>query len=312
MISAAAMLLRAEAQTVLSGDHVVEGNLEVGTTGQKGGLTITGETGSTASPGMKVTGDGGVLFEGTLGQGVMPQAAPGKDVMMWYPGKAAFRIGNTSDWMWNDSDIGKRSVAFWSSLAGGEFSTAISGGGAYNTFSTAMSLGTAEGAYSTAMSGGVAFGASSTAMGGGWAYGDSSTAMGGGYTFGNYSIAISGGEASSNYSTAMGGGYAEGAYSTAMSFGTAIGKESVAVGNVTATAFRNVVVGSFNSFTENESSSIWVDIDPIFVVGNGTGELSDPPSKRNRNALVILKNGDIQIPKRQGDILMGEFGDPEP
>ncbi len=41
---------------------------------------------------------------------------------------------------------------------------------------------------------------------------------------------------------------------------------------------------------------------PIFVLGNGTAQ-------NRSNALAVFDNGDVIIPKRQGDILMGEFGD---
>lgn len=42
--------------------------------------------------------------------------------------------------------------------------------------------------------------------------------------------------------------------------------------------------------------------DEAFVVGNGTG------SGDKRNALEVYKNGDVIVPKAQGDIDMGIFG----
>ena len=41
--------------------------------------------------------------------------------------------------------------------------------------------------------------------------------------------------------------------------------------------------------------------DPVFIVGNGTDDTN------RSNALVILKSGDVIIPKAQGDISMGIF-----
>ncbi len=285
-IGAATILPHAGAQTVLSGDHVIEGDLEVGTTGQQGGLTIKGQTGGNANPGIRVTGDGGVVFEGTLGQGTIPMEGAGAR-LMWYPGKAAFRVGSMSSTSWNDQSIGQNSTAFGGSMAYGNSSTAMSGGRALSDYSTAMSGGSAWGDYSTVMSGAEADGIYNTAMSRGMALGE--------------------------YSTAMSGGEAWGYFSTAMSGGVVYGASSVAAGEgIWSSSFRSVVLGSFNHEVGSYSQDVWVPTEPIFVVGNGTGKPSDPPAKRNSNALVILKNGDIQIPKRQGDILMGEFGNPEP
>lgn len=278
------MISSLEAQTVLSGDHVVEGDLEIGTDTQKGGLTIKGETGNTANLGIRVTGDGGVVFEGSIGQGPMPQIAMGKPTMMWYAGKRAFWLGVPSSSMWDEEFIGEGSVNFGYGLA-------------YGTSSVAMGYADATGPYGVG--------------------------MGSGDAGGDFSVAMSGGVANGSYSTAMSGGATSGRDSTAMSGGYAMGKESVAIGPVMAFGFRSVVVGSFNRITEYPSEVSWIETDPIFVVGNGTGELTDPPELRDRDAFIIRKNGNVEMNgdvemmakvkmPRQGDILMGEFGNLEP
>ena len=322
-----AMLTGAKAQTVLSGDHVVEGDLEVGTALQRGGVTITGGTGDAASPGLHVKGDGGVLFVGTSGTGAIPVEGAGTR-MMWYPGKAAFRVGNLSEsnsTRWRDVEIGFSSVAFGESEAYGAYATAMGEGDAFGDHSTAMSRGAASAKYSTAMSGGGTDGIYSTAMSKGFAFVESSTAMSHGLTEGFSSTAVSSGwtREGSDYSTAMSGGVTYGVYSTGMSLGWAhnygatamsggstFGVLSIAGGPVTSVAFRCAVFGSYN-FASSETPDEWVETDPIFVVGNGEDEYS--PS----NALVILKNGNVEMMAkvkmpRQGDILMGEFGNAEP
>ena len=110
-------------------------------------------------------------------------------------------------------------------------------------------------------------------------------------------------------------GTAVGDQSTAMSGGFANGNYSVAMGaSSTAAAYQSVVLGRNNAITGTENATAWVDTDPLFVIGNGTGNSNDAPEVQNRNALTVYKNGDMQITgkvnivKRQGDILMGEFG----
>lgn len=297
---AVTLLPSAEAQTVLSGDHVVEGDLEVGSAIQKGGVVIKGETGNTANQGIRLTGDGGVIFEGASGVGSMPQVTVGKPTLMWYPKKAALRVGLDSIGWWDDQYIGFNSVAFGTAIASGENSAAMSSGGALGDDSTAFSYGEAYGAYSTAMSTGIALGRGSTAMSGG-------------YTDGIMSTVLAGGDAGGIGAVAMSGGMAYAYLTTAISLGRAIGDYSIAGGvEAEAIAYRSVAFGSHTNIDWNESPDKWVETDSIFVIGNGTGVASDPPERMRSNALVVLKNGNVLIPKRQGDILMGEFGNPEP
>ncbi|MGH8046101.1 MAG: hypothetical protein ACREKL_02545, partial [Chthoniobacterales bacterium] len=50
--------------TTLDGDHVITGNLDVGTSTAKGNLKVTAPTGTTVAPSLSLTGDGGVIFAG--------------------------------------------------------------------------------------------------------------------------------------------------------------------------------------------------------------------------------------------------------
>lgn len=58
------------------------------------------------------------------------------------------------------------------------------------------------------------------------------------------------------------------------------------------------VVGQYNDSSMNGDSGL------LFAIGNGSG------ASDRSNALEVYSNGRINIP-RQGDILMGEFGNPE-
>lgn len=224
-----------QAQTVLTGDHLIEGRLQLGTALTPGGLKIIGEEGAFAVPVFVSSGDGGVVFQGTEGVGAIPIEGDGTR-FMWYSGKGALRAGSTDSGWWNDTEIGLNSVAFSYSKAAGSLSFAVTGG-------------EAEGA--------------------------GSVAMNEGYTTGSYTVAIGEG--------------------------------------VEARSFKSVVVGSFNAPDSEESLDAWVATDPLFVVGNGSGNPSDPVPVQYRNAFVIKKNGDVTLTGKvempiQGDILMGEFG----
>lgn len=93
-----------------------------------------------------------------------------------------------------------------------------------------------------------------------------------------------------------------------LSFGnnvSANGNSSIGIGNgIQSVSFQEVVVGAFNDYSafSTPNSASWTATDPIFVIGNGSS------SSSRSNALFILKNGDIFIPKPQGDIPMGEYG----
>lgn len=138
------------AQTTLSGDHTITGDLHLGTSGTPGNLTVNGETGSGSGPGLKVTGDGGVLFTGTFGVGQIPIVGEGTR-FMWYPKKAALRAGRTLGTEWNDSSVGNHSVAMgFMTTAEGENSTALGvGSWAAGEGSTALGQHTYAGSYAS-------------------------------------------------------------------------------------------------------------------------------------------------------------------
>jgi Head domain of trimeric autotransporter adhesin len=274
-----------QAQTTLSGDHIVTGNLNVGTSSAKGDLTVTGQTGSSALPGIKVTGDGGVLFLGTFGTGLIPATGAGTR-FMWYPKKAALRAGYTDgNGGWDDANIGNYSVAFSNSAAVGASSAAFSYGNAFGNNSSAMSGGTSWGFLSTALNGATSGGDYSTAMSGGVSVGFASVAAGLAVAQGDYSVSVGG--------DANGSAAAQGTSSTAVGPGA------------TAQAYHSIVIGSG---TAPGNATTWVDTDPMLVVGYGTGKATDSASVYQRNAWTVYKNGKIAIGKRQGDIVMGEFG----
>ncbi len=99
------------------GTQLYWNGFELGTTESAGGWTDDGtfiynsslgdKVGigiATPSAGLHVQNNDGVLFEGTFGFGTIPKEGEGTR-MMWYPKKAAFRVGNT-DSLWNDEFIG--------------------------------------------------------------------------------------------------------------------------------------------------------------------------------------------------------------
>ncbi len=160
----------------------------------------------TASPQARLhVADSSVLFSATgdiPGTPGLPPVQGGGRRMMWYPDKAAFRVGYVNNTSWDNANIGNYSVALGKDNV------------AYGSASVAMGVNTgAIGNFSTAMGGStVASGSSSTAMGGGTV-------------------------ASGNYSTAM--GYtttASGWYSTAMGFTTT----AKAAGSVSTGYFNDI------------------------------------------------------------------------
>lgn len=143
--------------------------------------------------------------------------------------------------------------------------------------------------------------------------GSYANALGAGTASGNYSSVISGGTAAGTNSVAISGGStsANAQYSVATSGGSAQGNYSVAMGpSVISPSYACVVLGK-NNVTKaidgsTPSTSGWLDKDPLFAVGNGSGTTGDP--NQYRNALTVYKDGTITMSKVQGDISMGVFG----
>jgi Chaperone of endosialidase/Head domain of trimeric autotransporter adhesin len=231
--------------------------------------------------------DSNVVFTAT---GSIPVTAGNPPVqgagrrMMWYPDKAAFRVGYVSSNYWNINNIGNYSFAVGSNTkASGDHSTAMG------------DITEATGDYSTAMGGlTIASGSVSTAMGNTTtASGNNSTAMGFGTTAsGNGSTAMgAGANASGAYSTAMGASTsANGDYSVAIGDNTtAAGSRAIAMGfNTIANGYSGAVVGVYNNPMVTPEINLTSN-SPLFIVGNG-----DNNSNQN-NAVVVLKSGYVGI-----------------
>jgi len=125
----------------------------------------------TTTPSFKLTldNDGGIIAKGTFGSGSSLAVGGAGTRLVWYPKKAAFRVGYVAGAHWDDTNVGYRSFAVGrSTTASGDNSTAMG----YRT--------TASGSSSTAMGfDTTASGGNSTGMGDSTtASGHSSTAMG--------------------------------------------------------------------------------------------------------------------------------------
>jgi len=246
--------------------------------------------------------DSSVLFTGAATLPATPGNPPVSGAgtrMMWYPDKAAFRVGQVSSTAWDKDSIGDYSFASGSNTkALGIYSTAMGNGTKASGFkTTAMGDGTtASGNRSTAMGDGTtASGNRSTAMGDGTtASGPNSTAMGDGTT------------ASATLSTAMGeGSTASGTISTAMgerttssgNTSTAMGSFTNASGNISTTmgfrtyskAYGSLSIGQYNDSIASSSKTTWVTTDPVFIIGNGTAD------NARSNAFTVLKNAKTGI-----------------
>jgi hypothetical protein len=217
---------------------------------------------------------------------------------MWYPQKAAFRVGAVSGNKWNKDSIGNYSFATGSnSKALGEYSTSMGnsttasgygstsigwGSTASNNFS--MSLGyetTASGVLSTSLGyQTLANGDISTSMGyQTTASGYNSTSIGWGTTAsGYYSTSIGDHTTASGYgSTSMGRQTtASGYYSTSIGYYTL----SKAIGSIS--------VGMYNDDADNPMQSTAAATDRIFQIGNGT-------FSSFKNAITVLRNGNTGI-----------------
>jgi len=224
--------------------------------------------------------DSNVVFTGPLNVAVStnfnPPVQGAGSRMMWYPQKAAFRVGNVDGTHWDKDSIGNFSFASgYKTKAKGIASTAMGESTiALGRGSTAIGeFAWAKGDYSNAF-GYYAYanGLYSTAIGFATAaMGSSSIAMGGGSSsYGNYAITLGyGNEAWGDYSTSMGlGTKAKGYASSAAGMGT------------TAKLSSCFVVGRYNDTTAVAS---------LFEVGNGTMENS------RSNAMTVYSNGNLWI-----------------
>lgn len=218
--------------------------------------------------------DSAVLFTGsvTIPDGTANPPISGEGArLMWYPSKAAFRVGSVQSAQWDKDNIGRFSVAAgFNTIAKGTSSIAV---GSNNT---AMGYGSA------------AFGQATEALGG------SSIAGGQFSTAAGYSTLAMGYRALANkdYSIALGySASALGLYSNAQGYySTAGGLASTAIGiGADAPARYMMAVGSYNEVSPGTNALDWIDTDPIFQVGNGTG------TSNKSTVLHIQKNGLVGI-----------------
>jgi len=222
--------------------------------------------------------DGGFVAGGTQGVGTIPASGPGSR-MMWYPGKAAFRAGESIADGWDEARVGVASAALGvGTVASGAASLAAGlDTSATGPRSTAMGNATqAQGTASVALGDStIASASASTAMGSGTsaegpaslamgsrtqAIGSASTAMGSSsIAEGSNSLAAgSSTVASGSASTAFGASTtASGGASTALGASSvAAGFASVAAGQeVRAFGLGSVVLGSFATSTSNAVGS---------------------------------------------------------
>ncbi len=192
---------------------------------------------------------------------------------------------------------GDYSTALGYSASGiGDGSLAVGSAFASGYLSTATGTGIASGGYAVAMGcNAVAYGNASTALGNASAHTEVSTAMGASTASGSHSTAMGASTASGGFSTAMGLSTASGSYSTAMAQSQATGSHTMASGfQARATSYSSTAFGRYNTSWvsgQGGSATTWVDTDPLFQVGNGTGSSAATAS----NALSIRKIGQTTL-----------------
>jgi hypothetical protein len=233
--------------------------------------------------------------------------------MMWYPQKAAFRVGIVSGPFWDKDSIGRYSFAMgYDTRAKGEGSIAT-GDGSQSMGNTSIAMGyyniasgspsVAIGQYNTASgNASVAIGNTSVASG------NSSTAIGySSIASGDISVAMGSGTKAPGFISTSIGNFTEaiGMASTAMGYGSiATGNWTLATGYRTHTkadysatfgmyntarAVNSFVVGAYNDSTDTPSPTTMGADDRIFQVGNGYADAA------RSNAMTILRNGNIGI-----------------
>lgn len=234
--------------------------------------TVTGKVGiGTSSPLTKlhVSGDDGLLVQGTFGNGVTQNLGAGTR-LHFYPKKGAFRVGYVDGTQWDDANIGDYSFAMgYNTRASGNYSTAM---GEYILASGVGSI--AMGSFSVA-SGTYSASRGSDTEASGWA----STCIGeANIASGTYSVSIGRVTTASEL-----GSMAMGTHSTAS------GEWSTAMGEYTkAESYASFAIGRYN--VGGGTATSWIDTDPLFELGIGTG-----PDNNTNNAMTVLKNGNVGI-----------------
>ncbi len=99
---------------------------------------------------LQVNPDGGFVARGALDAGAIPATGNGAR-LMWYPKKAAFRVGYVDGQEWDDASIGRFSIAFGEGpRASGDHSLAFGGQSRSTVASGKTSIALGDGAQATA------------------------------------------------------------------------------------------------------------------------------------------------------------------
>jgi hypothetical protein len=254
-------------------------------------ITSNGNVGiGTANPLARLhVADSNVLFTGPfaipLFTTYLPPASGAGSRMMWYPAKAAFRVGAVDGTQWDKDSIGRYSFSSgYDTKSVGIYSTSIG-------FQT-----NASGLAATSMGNGTtAIGSNSTSMGFQTiASGSNSTSMGY-HTTASNGGAISMGyftTASGSVSTSMGNNStASGSVSTSMGNNTiASGYNSTCMGLYTISkANASFTTGNYNDDLDTPDPYVVAPGDRIFQIGNGSS------ASARTNALTVLRNGNMGI-----------------
>lgn len=225
----------------------------------------------------------------------IPVTGPGTR-MMWYPDKAAFRVGQVTGTEWDTIGIASFAAGY-NTRARQQYSTAI-GANASAKGVNSVAIGRDVKAHTTSS---LAIGGESNALGMSAAsiglmnnsLGDFTLTVGNSNNaYGEASIALGSGN-TVNGSSAM----AVGTFNTANGFySTAIGVNSFATGDfantfgfsIKSNSFLQTTLGQYNDTTFAVDPFSWVPTDPLFVIGNGD-------EVNLHNALTVLKNGNTGI-----------------
>jgi uncharacterized protein (TIGR02145 family) len=231
--------------------------------------------------------DSNVIFTGPvtvpLSTTHFPPASGAGSRMMWYPQKAAFRVGSVDGTQWDKDSIGRFSFSTGlNTQATGDYSfasgknTSASGYASTSMGNYTQAIGIASTSMGTST---IANGYNSTSMGFyTTASGESSTSMG-------YNTNASGFNATSmGYNT-----NAVGIYSTSMGINTnASGTASTSMGlDTKAKSDNSLVIGLYNDSTNTNR---------LFEIGNGTS------NSVRHNAMTVLTSGNVGIGTNAPDV----------
>ena len=124
----------------------------------------------------------------------------------------------------------------------------------------------------------------------GFASGSGSTALSNGMAYNTGSIGMAAGEAYGLWSAALSNSTSLGYSSTGMSAGVAYGHYSTAAGmGAEADSLCCVALGGATDNSLTSSPDTWVEIDPLFLIGNGADQ------GLGSNAVTVLKNGQTTL-----------------